>query len=110
LGIARLREIGKRGLWEISTTDEHGFSNANCANFRQLNLHQGYLHPCPSVAEIGGEPVIRAASRGLVKFFSAGQIATSRGLRQFRGIYFFAIFAGKPGSFMNQPALGIGIA
>jgi hypothetical protein len=47
---------------------------------------------------------------GLLKFFSAGQIATSRSLRQFRRIYFFTIFAGKPGGFMNQPALGIGIA
>jgi hypothetical protein len=48
--------------------------------------------------------------RGLVKFFSAAQIATRLLLSQIREIYFSAIFPSKIRPFLNPPALGIGIA
>jgi hypothetical protein len=52
----------------------------------------------------------RPTVNGLVIFFSAAQIAPRFFSGNFYGIYFFTIFPSKNGHFMNQPALGIGIA
>jgi hypothetical protein len=60
--------------------------------------------------KIRSESAVPASSTGLVKFFSAAQIATRCRLPQIIDFIFSSGFPSKTGGFMNRLGFGIGIA
>ena len=100
LGIARLREIGKRGLGGRPRQPELGVRGC----VRALKSATRCRTPKRLVGSLA--PPLA----GLAKSFFAAQIAALLVLPQSAEIYFFTIFPSKTGRFMNRPALGIGFA